>query len=174
MEKAEQTAIIEALLFIAGDPLSIDDIKRHTNLTDAEILSSLTTLINAYKDRNGGILVAEIAGGYQMTTNPAYAQWAKVLKKNKSMGKLSIAALETLSIVAYKQPITRVEIEEIRGVGSDWTLKILLERNLVKITGRKDAPGKPLLFGTTREFLQYFGLKNIADLPTLKEFTKDV
>ncbi|MEO5356736.1 MAG: SMC-Scp complex subunit ScpB [Nitrospirae bacterium YQR-1] len=174
MEKMQQIAVIETLLFIAGDPLSASDIKRITNFTDGEIMSVINTLTSTYKERNGGIVITEIAGGYQMTTNPAYAHWAKVLKKSKTMGKLSITALETLAIVAYKQPITRVEIEEIRGVSSDWTIKILLERNLVKIIGRKDAPGKPLLFSTTKEFLQYFGLKEITDLPTLKEFTKDI
>ncbi|MCG6551854.1 MAG: SMC-Scp complex subunit ScpB [Candidatus Magnetominusculus sp. LBB02] len=173
MEKSEQVALIEALLFVAGDALSIPDIKRLTGFSDDEAADSVAALISKYRDNCGGLMIAELADGFQMVTNPQYAQWIKNLKKAKSAGKLSIAALETLALVAYKQPITKVEIEELRSVSADWTLKVLLERDLIKIAGRKDAPGKPLIFATTKEFLKYFGLKNLAELPTLKEFTKE-
>ncbi|MBF0320299.1 MAG: SMC-Scp complex subunit ScpB [Nitrospirae bacterium] len=173
MDKSEQISLVEALLFVAGDSLSIADIKRLTGFSDAEAVEAVSALISRYRDTNGGVMVVELADGYQMVTNPTYAEWIKYLKKSKTSGKLSIAALETLALVAYKQPITKVEIEEIRSVSSDWTLKVLLERNLIKIAGRKDAPGKPLIFATTKEFLKYFGLKNLSDLPTLKEFTKE-
>ncbi|MBF0555271.1 MAG: SMC-Scp complex subunit ScpB [Nitrospirae bacterium] len=173
MEKSEQIAVIDALLFVAGDSLSIADIKRLTGFSDTEAADAVSALISHYKDKDGGIMIAELADGYQMVTNPLYAEWIKNLKKSRTSGKLSIAALETLALVAYKQPITKVEIEEIRSVSSDWTIKVLLERDLIKIAGRKDAPGKPLIFGTTKEFLKYFGLKNLSELPTLKEFTKE-
>ncbi|MEO5360060.1 MAG: SMC-Scp complex subunit ScpB [Nitrospirota bacterium] len=173
MEKSEQIAVIEALLFVAGDSLSSADIKRLTGFSDEETAGAIAALISRYRNTGGGLMIAELAGGYQMVTNPSCAEWIKNLKKSKSSGKLSIAALETLALVAYKQPITKVEIEELRSVSSDWTIKVLLERDLIKIAGRKDAPGKPLIFATTKEFLKYFGLKNLSDLPTLKEFTKE-
>ncbi|MBF0517799.1 MAG: SMC-Scp complex subunit ScpB [Nitrospirae bacterium] len=173
MEKCQQIAVIEALLFVAGDSLSTADIKRLTGFSDDETSAALTDLVNRYTNTGGGIMIVELAHGYQMVTNPMCSEWIKNLKKSKSSGKLSIAALETLALVAYKQPITKVEIEELRSVSADWTLKVLLERDLIKIAGRKDAPGKPLIFATTKEFLKYFGLKNLSDLPTLKEFTKE-
>ncbi|MBF0343761.1 MAG: SMC-Scp complex subunit ScpB [Nitrospirae bacterium] len=169
---SEHASAIEALLFISGDSLSIADIKRLTNFSEQEIADSLIELTAQYKGKNGGIMIVELAGGYQMVTNPIYAQFVKNLKKSKPVSKLSLTTLETLAIIAYKQPITRVEIEEIRSVSSDWTIKSLLEKKLIKIVGRKDAPGKPLLFATTREFLIAFGLKDLSELPTLKEFTK--
>ncbi|MBF0567975.1 MAG: SMC-Scp complex subunit ScpB [Nitrospirae bacterium] len=173
MEKSEQIAVIEALLFVAGDSLSIADLKRLTGFSDAEAADAVAALTSQYREKDGGMMIAELADGYQMVTNPLFAEWIKNLKKSKTSGKLSIAALETLALVAYKQPITKVEIEEIRSVSSDWTIKVLLERDLIKIAGRKDAPGKPLIFTTTKEFLKYFGLKNLSELPTLKEFTKE-
>ncbi|MBF0565027.1 MAG: SMC-Scp complex subunit ScpB [Nitrospirae bacterium] len=165
-------SIIESLLFITGDSLAIEDFKKLTGATEDGIRDAIYSLMSQYRARNGGIILVELAGGYQMVSNPAYAHWIKGLKKNKTSTRLSLAALETLAIIAYKQPITRVEIEEIRSVSADWTIKLLFEKRLIKIVGRKDAPGRPLLLGTTKEFLQYFGLKELYELPTLKEFTR--
>ncbi|KJU86490.1 segregation and condensation protein B [Candidatus Magnetobacterium bavaricum] len=165
-------AVIEALLFISGDSLSIADLKRLTDLSDQEIATCVEELLTQYRQRNGGMMIVELAGGYQMVSNPVYARYIKNLKKSRPVNKLSLPTLETLAIVAYKQPITKVEIEEIRGVSADWILKNLLEKKLIKISGRKDAPGRPLLFATTKEFLVSFGLKDLSELPTLREFTK--
>ena len=112
----------------------------------------------------------EIAGGYQILTKTDFAEWIKKFNLIKLSARLSRAAVETLAIIAYKQPIIRPEIEVIRGVNVEGILKNLLDRRLIKILGRKDVPGKPLLYGTTKEFLQYFGLKDLSELPTLKEF----
>ncbi len=165
-------AVIEALLFISGDALSVADLKKLTGLSEEDIAMCMEQLLSQYRQRNGGIIIVELAGGYQMVSNPAYANYVKNLKKSRPVGKLSLPTLETLAIVAYKQPITRVEVEDIRGVSADWILKNLLEKKLIKIAGRKDAPGRPLLFATTREFLVSFGLKDLSELPTLREFTK--
>ncbi|MBF0317377.1 MAG: SMC-Scp complex subunit ScpB [Nitrospirae bacterium] len=165
-------AVIEALLFISGDSLSIADLKRLTDLSDREIATCVEELVTQYRQRNGGMIIVELAGGYQMVSNPVYARYIKNLKKSRPVSKLSLPTLETLAIVAYKQPITKVEVEEIRGVSADWILKNLLEKKLIKISGRKDAPGRPLLFATTRDFLVAFGLKDLSELPTLREFTK--
>jgi segregation and condensation protein B len=108
-----------------------------------------------------------------MVTNPAYAEWTKKFMSSHASSKLSIPALETLEIVAYKQPIIRAEIEQIRGVNSDSAIKTLYDKRLIKIMGRKEAPGRPFLYGTTREFLQYFGLKDLTELPTLKDLIRE-
>jgi segregation and condensation protein B len=130
-------------------------------------------LIQEYKVRNTGLLIVEIANGYQMVTNPEYAEWVKKFRSSHMSSRLSIPALETLAIIAYRQPIIRAEIEQIRGVNSDSAIRTLLEKRLIKILGRKEVPGRPFLYGTTREFLQYFGLKDLTELPTLKEFTQE-
>jgi segregation and condensation protein B len=115
-------------------------------------------------------MLAEVAGGYQLATRPENVSWIRKFKSVKVSAKLSKPALETLAIVAYKQPITRMEVEAIRGVNIGGIMRNLMERRLVKIVGKKDVPGKPMLYGTTLEFLQYFGLKDLSALPTLKEF----
>jgi segregation and condensation protein B len=106
-------------------------------------------------------------------TNPEFAEWVKKFRSSHMSSKLSMPALETLAIIAYKQPIIRAEIEQIRGVNSDSAIRTLLEKRLIKIMGRKEVPGRPFLYGTTREFLQYFGLRDLTELPTLKEFTQE-
>ena len=173
MEDVSKKNLIEALLFVSGDPLGAIDLKKITGMSEDEIRNIVNDLMEDYKTRNGGFLVAEIADGYQFVTNPAYASWIRKLKKTATSSKLSLAALETLSIIAYKQPITKVEVEQLRGVNSDGVVKSLLEKRLIKIMGKKEVPGKPLLYGTTREFLQYFGLKDLSELPTLKELQRD-
>ncbi len=173
METQEKKSIIESLLFVTGEPLTLPVIKNITGLHEAEIRQVLDDLIREYREKNRGVLIIEIANGYQMVTNPANAQWVKKLRNTSASSRLSMPALETLAIIAYNQPIIKAELELIRGVNSDGVIKTLLDRRLIKIMGRKEVPGKPLLYGTTREFLQYFGLKDLSELPTLKELTRE-
>ncbi|HXX56497.1 MAG TPA: SMC-Scp complex subunit ScpB, partial [Thermodesulfovibrionales bacterium] len=140
---------------------------------EPEIKGLMEELISEYRNRDGGMLITEIANGYQMVTNIRFAPWIRKLKGSQASSKLSMAALETLAIIAYKQPIIKAEVEQIRGVNSDGVVKTLIERRLIRIMGRKEAPGKPLLYGTTREFLQYFGLKDLTELPTLKDLARE-
>jgi segregation and condensation protein B len=162
---------IEALLFVSGNPLSADRLKGiFEEATLEQIETQLQALSREYDGRSAGIMLAEVAGGYQFATRPEMASWIRKFKSVKVSTKLSKPALETLAIVAYKQPITRTEVEAIRGVNIGGIMRNLMERRLVKIVGKKDVPGKPMLYGTTLEFLQYFGLKDLSTLPTLKEF----
>jgi segregation and condensation protein B len=170
MEDKEIKAVLEAIFFIAGEPLSIDALKNILEMDSTEIERLVKELIADYTIKNNGLLIAEVAGGIQMVTNPACAPWVKKLLSTAVPTKLSQPSLETLAIIAYKQPIIKAEIEAIRGVNSDGVVKTLLDRRLVKILGRKEVPGRPLMYGTTKEFLQYFGLKDLSELPTLKEF----
>ncbi len=173
MGKKENKSLVEALLFVSGDPVTLAVLKNIVELPETEIKQLIDELILEYKEKDSGLLIIEIADGYQMVTNPAYAQWIKKLKNIRTSSRLSLPALETLSIIAYKQPITKAEVEQIRSVNSDGVLKTLLDRRLIKILGRKEVPGKPLLYGTTRDFLQYFGLRDLTELPTLKELQRE-
>jgi segregation and condensation protein B len=171
LENQELKSAIEAVLFIAGNPLSVDRLKNlFEEATQEQIEAQLAALRHDYDDHSAGIMLAEIAGGYQLATRPEFAVWLRKFRTAKVSSKLSKPALETLAIVAYKQPITRTEAEAIRGVNIGGIMRNLMERRLVKIVGKKDVPGKPMLYGTTPEFLQYFGLKDLSALPTLKEF----
>jgi len=161
--------IIESLLFVAEEPLSIGRIKKLLNPVDtAEIRSALEALIKEYDTRGGGFYLREVAGGYQLRTRPAYNEWVKKLLQPKPP-RLSKAALETLAIVAYKQPIIRSDVEHLRGVDCGGVLRVLLERSLIRVLGRKEIPGRPLIYGTTKRFLEVFDLKDLTDLPTPKE-----
>ncbi len=173
MDVKEKKALIEALLFISGEPVSLKTLKNITEFSESELRDLINNLMSEYKEKDGGLFIIEIANGYQIVTNSAYAEWLKKFKSTAASSKLSMPALETLAIIAYKQPIIKAEVEQIRGVNSDGVIKTLLDRRLVKIMGRKEAPGKPLLYGTTREFLQYFGLKDLTELPTIKELTRE-
>ncbi len=166
-------AVIEALLFLSGEPLTVSAINEVIELPETEIKRLLDELIMDYRDRKGGIQIVEIAHGYQMVTNQEYAEWIRKFKNINISTRLSLPALETLAIIAYKQPIIRAEIEQIRGVNSDSAIRTLHEKRLIKIIGRKEAPGRPFLYGTTREFLQYFGLKDLTELPSLKEIVRE-
>lgn len=170
MNDKEAKSVIESLLFISGDPVTYDTLKKLTEINRKDIENHIKELITEYSTRNSGLLIIEVAGGVQMVTNPACAPWIRKLLSASVPKRLSQSSLETLAIVAYKQPIIKAEIEAIRGVNSDGVIKTLLERRLIKILGRKEAPGRPLMYGTTQEFLQYFGLKDLTELPTLKEF----
>lgn len=162
---------IESLLFIAGNPLSLDRLKGiFEDATREQIVTQIDALQQEYEERGSGIMLAEVAGGFQLGTRPENAAWIRKFRSVKISSKLSRPALETLAIVAYKQPITRTEVEAVRGVNIGGIMRNLMERRLVKIVGKKDVPGKPMMYGTSLEFLQYFGLKDLSALPTLKEF----
>ena len=163
--------VVEALLFVNEKPVTLDQIKRVLGaMNAAEIKQVIQSLSAEYEQRQSGIKIVEIAGGYQMLSSPAYVSYIHDFYKTKHKEKLSKPALETLAIVAYKQPVTRTEVELIRGVNSDGVIAHLLTKELIKPVGRKDVPGRPFLYGTTRQFLEYFGLKSLEDLPTLEEF----
>lgn len=170
MEIHELKQIIESLLFVATEPVPVDKIKEVTGMERKTVLEALNELKEHFKSDNHGIQIAEIAGGYQMVTLSENSPWIKKFLTVKTTGRLSKPGLETLAIIAYKQPIIRTEVETIRGVDCGGVIKTLLERRMVKIIGRKEMPGKPMLYGTTKEFLEYFGLNNLSELPTLKEF----
>ncbi len=170
MEDREVKLIIESLLFVAGEPVTLDTLRKIVEVDKYNTDRILRDLINDYSINNSGLLILEVAGGFQMVTNPASAPWIKKLLSTSLPKRLTQSSLETIAIIAYRQPIIKAEIEAIRGVNSDGVVKTLLDRRLVKILGRKEAPGRPLMYGTTQEFMQYFGLKDLAELPTLKEF----
>jgi segregation and condensation protein B len=169
MEHEELKSIIESLLFVADGPLTLHRIGEVLDQADRQAIQSvLTELQSEYESQNRGIRLAEVAGGYQLRTTKANADWVKKFLGGRParMGK---ATLETLAIVAYRQPITKAEVEAIRGVDVDGVISTLLERNLIRAVARKDVPGRPFLYGTTPEFLQLFNLKDLSHLPTLKE-----
>ncbi|NOZ24514.1 MAG: SMC-Scp complex subunit ScpB [Nitrospirae bacterium] len=168
MDKEQKKALLESILFISGSPMSLKDLKRVTELPSGEIGFLINELMAEYRARKGGIMLVEVAGGYQMVSNPEYAPWIRKLR-SAAPQKLSLAALETLSIVAYRQPITKAELEQLRGVNSDGVIKSLLEKRFIRIVGKKEVPGRPLIYGTTREFLQFFGLKDLSELPTIRD-----
>ena len=161
--------IIESLLFVAEEPLTIDRFKKI--ISDAEtkeLREALEELKADYETRQGGFLLNQVAGGYQIRTRPQYMEWIKRLLQPKPM-RLSKAALETLAIIAYKQPVIRSDVEHIRGVDCGGVLRVLLERKFIRVLGRKEIPGRPLIYATTKRFLEVFDLKNLKDLPTPKE-----
>lgn len=162
-------AIIECLIFTAETPLSLD---RFCELLPEferdDLRAALAELVGGHEGRDGGIQLVEVAGGWQFRTRPDFQQYVVRHVKTKA-SKFSQSALESLAIVAYRQPITRAEVEHLRGVDCGGVLKSLLEKRLVRILGKKDIPGRPLIYGTSREFLEVFGLKDLKSLPTLKE-----
>lgn len=170
MDRKEAKKIIEAILFVSDKPVSIMTLKEVLkDIEPTEIRTCVEELNNEYNSTDRSFTVREIAGGFQMLTDPVYSTWISSLYK-KPADRLTGPALETLAIIAYKQPLTRSDIEIIRGVNVDGVLHTLEERSLIRTKGRVDAPGRPILYGTTNEFLQHFGLKSLEDLPKLKEF----
>ncbi|MDR5694851.1 MAG: SMC-Scp complex subunit ScpB [Armatimonadota bacterium] len=158
---------VEALLFVSNDPVTTAQLAKVLEIEEDLVEELLAELQEEYSDR--GIQLKAVAGGYQMCTRPEYSEVVKRLLHLDTREPLSQAALETLAIIAYRQPITRAEIEAIRGVRSDHVLEKLLETQLIKVAGRKEAPGRPLLYVTTERFLRYFGLRDLSDLPPLPE-----
>lgn len=161
--------IVESLLFVAEEPLSAEQIKQVVSLPDTKMIrQTLNELIADYEGRQGAFTLHEVAGGYQFRSRPEYVPWIKRLLQPKP-SRLSKAALETLAIIAYKQPMIRSDIEHLRGVDCGGVLRMLLERKLIRVLGRKEIPGRPLIYATTKQFLQVFDLKNLKDLPSPKE-----
>jgi segregation and condensation protein B len=161
--------IIESLLFVADEPLPVDRIKKILiQVETREIREAMAQLTAEYEARGGGFYLDEVAGGYQIRTRPQYTDWIKKLIQPKPL-RLSKPALETLVIIAYKQPIIRSDIEHLRGVDCGGVIRVLLERKLVRVLGRKEIAGRPLIYATTKRFLEIFDLKNLRDLPTPKE-----
>ena len=176
MTEKEQLLILEALLFASPESLT----QTRMNLVFVDDSPQLTNLIPKLQDKfvmeNRPLEIQEVAGGYQITTQAEYETWVRRLLNKSGKLTLSQAALETLAIIAYKQPVNRFEIEAVRGVDCSGVLKTVLDRNLIKIKGRDEGPGRPLLYATTDTFLEYFGLNRISDMPKLKEIielTKD-
>jgi len=174
MELAQLKAVIEALVFASPDPITPRMLYRLLNDEPKEDVKAALDAIRAdYADR-GGLHIAEVAGGFQITTRPEFHEWVRRLFHERSAAKLSIAALETLSVIAYKQPVTAAEIGEIRSVNTSGVLSTLLERHLIKIVGRKNVIGRPFLYGTTKEFLIRFGLNDLADLPKIEDMAQQL
>ncbi len=170
-------SIIEALIFSSDEPISSLELTKaikgidgeDIQISDEEIENCVDVLNSSYAEKGVAFQIVKIAGGYLFATKPEYAKYVGFLSSEKSKRRLSQAALETLAIIAYKQPITKPELETIRGVNSDYILQTLLEKNLIAISGRAETIGRPLLYATTTEFLKYFGLNQINDLPKPRE-----
>jgi segregation and condensation protein B len=161
--------IVESLLFVAESPLSMEQFKNSIPEAEADqINQAILALIKEYELKNGGFLIHEVAGGFQFRTRPEYKEWIRRLLQ-PTPPKLSKPAMETLAIIAYRQPILRSEVEHIRGVNSGNSLRILMERKLIRVLGRREIPGRPLVYATTKKFLETFDLKDLKDLPSLKE-----
>ena len=161
---------VEAILFTSQDPVSVDDIQGVVeSFTPEKIREAVLEIQEEYNQDGHGIYIAEIAGGFQMCTKPELSSWLNEFHKIQIREKLSKPALETVAIIAYKQPITRSEIEAIRGVDVGGVLKTLGEKGLIHVLGKQKSPGNPFIYGTTQEFLHYFGLASLAELPELKE-----
>ncbi len=173
METADnKKALLESILFVSGTPLTVKELQKITDMASGDITYLMQELMADYRDREGGVLILEVAEGYQMVSNPQFSGWIRKIRESTPQ-KLSMAALETLAIIAYKQPVTKAEIDQFRGVGSDGVVKNLLDRRMIRVVGKKEAPGRPLLYGTTREFLLHFGLTDLSDLPTMRELSPD-
>jgi segregation and condensation protein B len=167
-------AIVEALIFASPEPLTPKLLFKLLADEPREDVSAAVEAVRQDYASRAGLHVVEVAGGYQITTRPELHEWVRRLFHERSTQKLSVAALETLSVVAYKQPITQAEIGEIRGVNTSGVLSTLLERHLIKIVGRKNVIGRPFLYGTTKEFLIRFGLKDLNDLPKIEDMAQQL
>ncbi len=170
MDKEKIKSIIESLLFINERPIQLSEISQTLEMKSKEIKIALDELKADYAGRNSGISIVSVAGGFQMCSAPLNEPWIKKMYSSQNKQKLSTASLETLAIIAYKQPITRIEIEQIRGVNVDGVVRKLTELGLIKTAGKKEVVGRPNLYITTRKFLEYFGINSLDDLPNLEDF----
>ncbi|RKH51848.1 SMC-Scp complex subunit ScpB [Corallococcus sp. AB049A] len=161
--------VLESVLFVAERPLSVDELYQATGIPREPILQALDQLSGIHREGISGIVLYEVAGGWQFRTDPHSAEYVRRYLRVKPQ-RLTRAAVETLAIIAYRQPVTRPELEDIRGVDCGAVLKALMDRKLVKILGKREEVGRPILYGTTREFLEFFALKDLSALPTLREF----
>jgi len=164
-------AIVEALVFAAEEPLMIDDlVDLFPGFERETLVTALEAVAESCETEERGVVVQRVAGGYRMTTKPDLGEWVRALFRSRNRRRLSVQALETLAIIAYRQPITTPEIQTIRGIDPSSVLEALLEKKLVRIVGRKKVVGKPFLYGTTPEFLAHFGLNSLQDLPDVPDF----
>ncbi|MEP6933125.1 MAG: SMC-Scp complex subunit ScpB [Nitrospirota bacterium] len=171
IDARELKAILEAILFVSPEPVPIARLMSILGtVSKAEVVQALEILTHDLDQQGRGIQLVQVAGGYRLVTKQEYGPWLKRMDKAKATQKLSRSALESLAIIAYKQPLVRAEIEEIRGVETSGVLRTLCERKLVRIVGRKDVPGRPIMYGTTKFFLEHFGLQDLGQLPPLREF----
>ncbi|MBN2483866.1 MAG: SMC-Scp complex subunit ScpB [Candidatus Omnitrophica bacterium] len=164
-------SILESFLFVNERPIEVKELAEILGVEKKLIQQNLDELIQEYARRDAGMCIVPVAGGYQMCSQPHNEEWVRKMFQQKNKQKFSSAALETLAIISYKQPITRAEIEAIRGVNVDGVVRNLLELGLIKEAGRKEVPGRPFLYVTTRRFLEYFGLNSLHDLPNIEEFS---
>jgi len=173
MDQEKLKSVLECLLFVTNRPLSLSELADIVGETQENVQALLREISLELENRKSALQVASVAEGFQFATKEGYGYWVKKLFRDQTTIRLSPSALETLSIVAYKQPITRAEIEEIRGVEVIGVLETLIERKLVKVAGRKEAVGRPLLYSTTQHFLRQFNLWKISDLPSLEDLARE-
>ncbi len=173
MDIKEIKSIIESLLYVAGDAVHIKELSGVLGIDEPTVKRIVNQMMDYYNDEGRGMQIIEVNNSYQFCTRPEHYEYIERLVKPQTRQGLSQASLETLSIVAYKQPITRVQIDSIRGVKSDSSISRLLEKELIFEAGRQDGPGRPMIYCTTDNFLKLFGLKSISELPPLKEFTEE-
>ncbi|NLL82405.1 MAG: SMC-Scp complex subunit ScpB [Tissierellia bacterium] len=174
MDKREVKSVIEGLLFAWGDPLSIKDLSTVLEIDEKSLTVIMKELIDDFDFHRRGLRIIKFNDYYQIGTRPEHYEWVKRLNNKKNTRNLSNASLETLSIIAYKQPIIKSEIDAIRGVRSDKAIETLIERELVQELGRLERTGRPILYGTTEVFLKHFGLESIDDLPRIEEFQTEL
>ncbi|MCS6886299.1 MAG: SMC-Scp complex subunit ScpB [Acidobacteriota bacterium] len=171
MELSKLKSIVEVLVFVSNEPIRLEQLEAVLpQVSREQILAALNELAGDYDARGSGLEVCEIAGGWRISTRPEYHEYLRSYLKKKPSARLSPAALETLAIIAYKQPITIPEILELRGVSSSSAIKTLLDKRLIVPKGRKECVGRPIMYGTSREFLIQFGLKDLSELPSIEEF----
>lgn len=170
ISKKKTASILESIFFANEKPIPLEDLSNLLEINKKDIEAVLEELSQQYSQRFSGLCIVKVAGGYQMCTCAENESWVKKMQKEKAKQKLSVPALETLAIIAYKQPITRMEIEVIRGVNIDGVINHLLNLGLTKPSGRKEVIGRPFLYATTKKFLEYFGLNSLKDLPKVEDF----
>jgi segregation and condensation protein B len=170
LSAAELKAVVEVLIFVADEPVSAKSIADVLKIEVGGVEAAIQDFVKEFDKRNGGLQVREIAGGWQIATRPEYHEEVRAYLKSKPGAKLSLASLETLAVIAYKQPVTVPEILEIRGVQSPSAIKTLLEKRLIVAKGRKETVGRPMMYGTSKEFLIQFALKDLSELPSMEDF----
>ncbi|MBZ4665746.1 SMC-Scp complex subunit ScpB [Mahella sp.] len=168
MDVHELTAAIEAILFVNGDSVSVKQLTELFNVDEESIYAAIETLQHRYEGEDSGICLQRIADSYQMVTKPQMASYIQAFLRPVYKKQMSNAMLETLTVIAYRQPVTKAEIEDVRGVNSDKVISLLLEQGLIKAVGRLSTPGRPIQYGTTDEFLKHFGLSDLKDLPKIE------
>jgi segregation and condensation protein B len=170
LSPTELAAVIEALIFVADEPLTVKTVTEVLKVSSEAVQLAMAGLAEEFNARNGGLHLREIAGGWQFATRPEHHEYVRAFLKSRPSAKLSLASLETLAVIAYKQPITVPEILEIRGVQSPSAIKTLLDKRLIVAKGRKETIGRPMMYGTSKEFLIQFGLKDLTELPSIEDF----